>query len=208
MKKEKVMIFSTKLAVNFDDIQKNKRAIIVDNFYKDPDAVREYALQQEFFEGDAYVGRRTNQQFLFPGLRDSFQSIIGSRITKWEEYGMNGRFQHNNAGDPLVYHADGQRWAGMIYLTPDAPPWSGTNMLRHRETKIHHTSQVVSDMSEIFNQKTFLDPSPYETVDKFGNIYNRLTLFDGNNIHAAGGYFGWDKESARLWHMFFFDTEI
>ena len=67
MKKEKVMIFSTKLAVNFEDIQKNKRAIIVDNFYKDPDAVREYALQQEFFEGDAFVGRRTNQQFLFPG---------------------------------------------------------------------------------------------------------------------------------------------
>ena len=44
------MIFSTKLSVNYENIQKNKRAIIVDNFYKDPDAVREYALQQEFFE--------------------------------------------------------------------------------------------------------------------------------------------------------------
>ena len=49
------MIFSTKLSVNYENIQKNKRAIIVDNFYKDPDAVREYALQQEFFEGNMQV---------------------------------------------------------------------------------------------------------------------------------------------------------
>ena len=53
------------------DIQTNKRAIIVDNFYEDPYAVREYALQQEFFDDPGYIGRRTRAQHLFPGLKDS-----------------------------------------------------------------------------------------------------------------------------------------
>ena len=53
-------------------VQINKRAIVLDNFYSDPDSVREYALQQEFVENEYYIGRRTTQQFLFPGLKDIF----------------------------------------------------------------------------------------------------------------------------------------
>lgn len=199
------MIYSRSLAVN-DNLQPNKRAFVVDNFYKDPMAVREFALQQQFVENEYYIGRRTETQFLIPGIKEAFESIIGRRITEWESHGMNGRFQWNKAGDPLVWHSDGQRWAGMIYLTPNAPEWSGTNTYVHRASKKHHTS-LVDDLGEIYNQKTFLDPAPYDELDRFGNLFNRLVIFDGQCIHAAGGYFGWDAETARLWHMFFFDAE-
>lgn len=184
---------------------KNKRVIIVDDFYHDPHAVRQFALEQEFFEGPEYIGKRTKQQFLIPGIREAFGEIIGEPVIRWEEYGMNGRFQYNVAGEPLVYHSDGQRWAGMIYLTPDAPAWSGTNSYRHKATGFHHKAQA-SNITEIYDQNTFLDPTPYEQVDAYGNIFNRLVLFDGGLIHAAGGYFGYEKTNARLWHMFFFDT--
>ena len=30
---------------------------------------------------------------------------------------------------------------------------------------------------------------------------------DGTQTVAAGGYFGWESDNARLWHMFFFDAE-
>ena len=102
--------------------KEGKRAFIVDNFYQDPDSVREYALQQEFFDDPGYIGRRTRTQHFFPGIKESFEEIIGDKIVAWEEYGMNGRFQHNVAGEKLVYHCDHQKWAAMIYLTPDAPP--------------------------------------------------------------------------------------
>jgi hypothetical protein len=183
----------------------SKRAFIVDNFYADPHAVREYALQQEFFDDPGYIGRRTRTQHFFPGVKESFEEIMGAKITEWESYGMNGRFQHNFAGEKLVYHCDDQMWAAMIYLTPDAPPSCGTSTFRHKETKVHHSSHP--DIMKSFNQKTFLDRTPYEVVDVFGNVFNRLVIFDGHLIHAASEYFGSDINDCRLWHMFFFDAE-
>lgn len=193
------------------DLQKNKRAFVIDNFYEDPHLVRQYALQQEFFDDPGYIGRRTRTQHLFPGMKEIFESIIGEKISEWETYPMNGRFQHNWAGEKLVYHCDHQRWAAMIYLTPDAPPETGTTMYRHKETKIHHNSQInwaAGDGNRVFNQKTFLDRTPYEAVDVFGNIFNRLVIFDGGCIHAASEYFGSNLQDCRLWQMFFFDGEV
>lgn len=200
-------MYNINLRVN-DDFQLSKRAIIVDNFYHNPYAVREFAMQQEYEPSspdNPYVGRRTYKQFLFPGIKESFEELLGARITKWEDYGMNGRFQHNIAGDRIVYHCDAQRWAAMIYLTPDAPPSCGTSTFMHKETRIHHNSHP--DIMNAFNQKTFLDGTPYESVDSFGNIFNRLVIFDGGCIHAASEYFGSDIDDCRLWHMFFFDAE-
>jgi hypothetical protein len=192
------------------NLQENKRAIIVDNFYADPYAMRDYALQQEYFDDPGYIGRRTRTQHLFPGLKETFESIIGERISEWETYGMNGRFQHNYAGEKLVYHCDQQKWAAMIYLTPNAPPQTGTSTYMHRETKIHHNSQINWEDGtghKIFPGKTFLDKTPFDTVDSFGNIFNRLVIFEGGSIHAASEYFGSDIHDCRLWQMFFFDGE-
>ncbi len=50
-------------------------------------------------------------------------------------------------------------------------------------------------------------PFPFEPVDVLGNVYNRLVIFDASAIHSASQYFGTIKENARLWQMFFFDTE-
>lgn len=186
----------------------SKRAFIVDNFYQDPLAIREFAKHQEYIEGGfgrGFIGKRTKDQFLFPGIKEAFESIMGKRITKWEEHGMNGRFQLNIAGEPIVYHCDDQDFAAMIYLTPDAPSSCGTSTFRHRATKIFHKTDP--NIRDAFNYKTFLDATPYEKVDQFGNMFNRLIIFDAGCIHGANEYFGSDMEDARLWHMFFFDAE-
>lgn len=200
-------MYNVNLRVN-DDYKKSKRAFIVDNFYHDPMAVREFAKQQKYVEGGLgkpFIGRRTEQQFLFPGLRETFEEIMQLKVTKWEDYGMNGRFQANYSGEPVVYHCDHQKFAAMIYLTPNAPCEGGTSTFRHKATGIFHSSQP--DFMRAFNQKTFLDKTPYEKVDQFGNIFNRLVIFDPGCIHAANDYFGSDMDDARLWHMFFFDAE-
>ena len=184
-----------------------KRAFIVDNFYADPMAVRNFAKNVEFFDGGigrGFIGKRSSHQYLFPGLKETFENIMGKRITKWEEHGMNGRFQLNIAGEPIVYHCDDQDYAAMIYLTPDAPSSCGTSTFRHRKTKIFHKTDP--NIRDAFTYKTFLDATPYEKVDQFGNLFNRLVIFDAGCIHAANEYFGFDMEDARLWHMFFFDA--
>jgi len=185
----------------------DKRLFVVDNFYEDPLAVRNYALSQYFFDDEGYLGMRTRKQFFFNGVKERFEKIINKKISSWEEQSMNGRFQTCKAGTPLVYHCDQQKWAAMVYLTPDAPIECGTSFYRHKQTKKHHNSQFYNnndDLTAVFNQKTFLDKTPYEMVDTVGNVFNRLVIFDGGLIHAASEYFGWDIPSSRLFHMYFF----
>jgi hypothetical protein len=186
-----------------------KRAFVVDNFYKDPMAIREFAQRQEYVEGGlgrGFIGRRTVYQFLFPGIKQSFESIMQKKITAWKEHGMNGRFQLNIGGEQLVYHCDSQKYAAMIYLTPNAPPRCGTSTFMHKKTRVYHNSDP--RLNEVFyGIKTTMDRTPYDKVDSFGNIFNRLVIFDAGCIHAATDYFGADMEDGRLWHMFFFDAE-
>jgi FkbM family methyltransferase len=208
------IISSNKFKINKNQ---SKRFFCVDDFYEDPYDVRQLALSAEYFEGEGAVGSRTRKQFLFEGLKERFEEIMGKKILDhtedgmgWFDSGVNGRFQTCKAGTPLVYHCDAQMWAGMIYLTPDAPPQCGTTFFKHRNTGIRHHKQINWNSGqgiEVFNQKTFLDGTPYEQVDKIGNVFNRLVIFDGGLIHSASEYFGWDLESSRLFQMFFFNTE-
>ena len=96
----------------------------------------------------------------------------------------------------------------IIYLTPDAPPQSGTSFYRHKVSKIRHNDEINWDAGEgirVFNQHTFIDPTPYERVDTVGNVFNRLVIFDGKLLHSGHDYFGWDIASSRLFQIFFFD---
>ena len=184
---------------------------IVDNFYDNPDEIRKFALEQEFGDENVitgFVGRRTFNQFLFPGLKEAFESVMGKKITKWEEHGMNGRFQICWSGERLVYNCDSQKWGGMLYLSPNAPYQCGTTLYADKKNRARTYYDLGWD--EYWANTPgdcHLDRTPFEPVDVLGNVYNRLVIFDASCIHSASEYFGTNKENARLWQMFFFDTE-
>ncbi len=183
------------------------RLWIVDDFYADPMAVREFALAQDYSEGGigrGYIGRRTTGRFLFLGIKERFEEIMGMPISGWEDHGMNGRFQVAWSGEPLVYHCDSQRFAGMLFLTPDAPFQTGTTLYANRRTRARSFDDPGWD--DAWKNGNHLDRTPFETVDVAGNVFNRLVIFDGSCIHSASEYFGQSMEDARLWHMFFFDA--
>lgn len=196
------------------NLKQDNRFFVVDNFYEDPMGVRNFALSQPYFPGEGAVGHRTRKQFLFDGLKERFEQIIGQQIPDhtddnfgWRDVGINGRFQYCPAGTSSVYHCDAQHWAAMVFLNPDAPPSAGTSFFRHKETKIYHNSQIDwnTNGNQVFNQHTFLDRTPYELTDNVSNVFNRLIIFDGGLIHCAADYFGWDINSSRLFHIFFFN---
>ena len=180
-----------------------KTVWVVDNFYSDPYAVREFALKQEFAEDLNYFkGSRSLQQYFVPGTKEAFERIMGIKIREWESHGMCGRFQFCTSQDSLVYHNDGQTWAAMIYLTPNAPYCTGTSLYAskngaRRTTDANFTDDVYSG--------GFYDETKFDLVDSIGNVFNRLFIFDAQNIHAASKYFGQTKEDSRLFHIFFFD---
>ena len=191
-------------------------AIVVDNFYEDPHAIREFALSQEFVHHKEYhKGRRTEQTFIPKGLKEIFEKIIQKKVT-WCEGGANGVFQYCTSEDPLVYHVDPQSYAGAIYLTPNAPAECGTTLFRSKtngllsaptdedakrlgKTKEHLTAEVFGG--------GFYDKTRFEKIDVIGNVFNRLALWDAKLIHCASEYFGTDKNDSRLFQLFFFNVE-
>jgi len=187
------------------NIQTKPRLWIIDNFYNDPHAVRDFALKQEFQENlDYYKGNRSKEQFIVPGTKEAFEKIIGKKITNWTEtHGMCGRFQYCTAQDDLVYHCDGQTLAGMIYLTPDAPYSCGTSLFAHKKTGLRNENDFGN--VDVFGETGFYDKTKFELVDTAGNVFNRLVLFDAKCIHSASEYFGTNITNSRLFHLFFFD---
>jgi hypothetical protein len=196
--------------------------IVVDNFYANPEEVRKVALTLDYSPSGGHKGKRTNSRLILDGTKEKLEKILGKEITGWTEtHGYCGVFQHCIPADPIVYHYDGQTHAAVVFLTPDAPLTAGTSFFRHKEQ--HWLDRalevgkngITSDKQLLETEGTyigrehddFLDPTKWEEIDRIGNKFNRLAIWDAKRIHAASQYFGKNLHDSRLFHMFFFDIK-
>lgn len=192
----------------------HKGVMVVDNFYKDPDAIREYAMNNLTFSPSGYhKGERSQERFILNGTKERFEQIIGRKITNWEhpEY-ANGRFQFCVDGDPIVYHVDNQTFAAVVFLSPNAPLEAGTATYRSKITgatrfEEFDTPEFVTTFKGYGDEISFYDGSSFEVVDRVGNVYNRLVIWDAKTIHAATKYYGSNIQNSRFFQLFFFDVE-
>ena len=175
--------------------------MIIDNFYSDVDSVRQFALNQTFDVSGNYPGART-KPYLPDDVKNAIQhwmSPVG-KITNWfDGQGYTGAFQLTTAQDRTWIHSDFHNtWAGVCYLTPDAPHTGGTGLYRHKRTGEfrRHTTDYEG-----------YDYTKWDLFDKIGNKYNRLILYRGDLFHASIDYFGDNNENGRLFQTFFFNTE-
>jgi hypothetical protein len=193
----------------------NTNLIITDNFYVYPDQVREFALSQEFSVRGNYPGQRT-RPFHYDDLKNCIQYIVqqaGGKITQFEEFDYTTAYQYTTAKDSSWIHSDQTTmWAGVCYLTPDAPLTSGTALFKHKETGLYKAatkedgSYDKETMDKIY--KDSRDLSKWEMVDVVANKFNRLVLYRGDLFHSSLDYFGTDKYDGRLFQTFFFNTEF
>jgi len=194
--------------------------IIIDNFYQNPDEVREFALSQDFGVSGNYPGNRT-KSFLDDELKTHISSIIephDGKVTYWGDDGddvYTGAFQSTIAADRTWIHADQTTgWAGVCYLTPNAPHTGGTGLFRHKETGLFKTPVNSDGIKVLYDDELmkplhddFNDYTKWDRVDTIGNVYNRLVLYRGEIFHASLDYFGNTLENGRLFQTFFFSTE-
>ena len=181
--------------------------IIIDDFYGNPDEVRKFALQQPFDVKGNYPGQRT-KSYITPGAENTIKTIVkfhsGSDITYWPDNDYNGAFQYTTQKDRSWYHVDPTtNWAGIVYLTPKAPLSGGTSF--HR-SKIDGTMYSETTKTLVL-RKYSQDNTKWECVDKVGNVYNRLILFNSKRYHISDDYWGEGVHDGRLFQTFFFSTE-
>ena len=179
--------------------------LIVDNFYNNPDQLRDYALSLEYNVVGNYPGARS-APYLPQDVKSAIQHVImsaGGNVTHWfEESGYTGAFQICTSKDRTWIHADTfNTWAGVCYLTPDPPLSAGTALYRRKQTKEYEKTN--SDISDYDGY----DYTKWEMTDYISNKYNRLILYRGNLYHASVDYFGDSLENGRLFQTFFFNTE-
>lgn len=178
----------------------NLELMVVDNFYVNPDAVRDYALSLPFNVTGNFPGSRT-KPYLPDDLKNAIQYWMNpvGKITNWfESDGYTGAFQLATAQDRTWIHADHfNNWAGVCYLTPNAPYTGGTGLYRHRQSgQFKRTDQDWEGY----------DYTKWDLFDRIGNKYNRLILYRGDLFHASLDYFGNDLNTGRLFQTFFFNT--
>lgn len=191
--------------------------IVVDNFYDNPDLVREYAMSQEFNPNvQHHKGARTQEKTIFEGTKAFLEGILHKRITHWNDHLYNGVFQYCVAEDPLVYHTDHQSYAADVFLTPDAPVECGTSFYKSKHNGLmraptqddcDRTGKSTDQLVEEMFAGNYYDKTRWEQVDVIGNVYNRMVIWDAKKVHAASAYFGNRLDNSRLFHMFFFDAE-
>jgi hypothetical protein len=178
--------------------------IIVDDFYGDPDSVRNFALEQEYNVTGNFPGART-QSCLTPAIKETIQTIVwyaGGEVTNWyAEHGYTGSFQKTYASDRSWIHTDHfNKWAAVCYLTPDAPLTGGTGLFLYKKNQARTAEQMAGESYDA------QDMTKWEKVDVVANRYNRLVLYRGDLFHSSLDYFGSTDTDCRLFQVFFFDT--
>lgn len=180
---------------------------IVADFYSDPDTVRRNALLKEFNITGNYPGARTQpepyQQSQY--LKKFFENnIIHKPITYWpEEY--NTAFQYTTETNTTWVHHDDTEYAGVLYLTPNAPVESGTGIYKHKQSGIYRHEEGAFDYNDSSEDAENLDR--WEQIAFVGNIYNRLVVYRGDLYHRSVlPGFGTNKHNGRLFQTFFFST--
>ena len=182
--------------------------LVIDDFYKNPTEVREFALKQDFKVSGNYPGIRTKSfaTIEIKNLLERYLEPFSGKITEFpmEETAYNGSFQYTTSRARSWIHTDPfNTWGAVIYLTPDAPVTGGTGFYQLKNGNISYEDPNKKEITDKYSQ----DLTKWELVDTIGNVFNRLILFNSKRFHMSMDYFGIDKTDGRLFQVFFFSTE-
>lgn len=184
---------------------RNDDLIIIDDFYQDPDKIRELALSCEYSTKDSAFFSRSSA-FFVEGMRKVFEDIIGVEIpydTSWintrevdgssvsNGHCFNGTFYKRTGEEDRKIanhiHHDCHDWVAIIYLSKDCPEEYGTLMWEHIDTQRSFTSDTYRRCKET---KNGFDPIPknkkdWRVIDDVEYKYNRLLVYNGAKFHSA-----------------------
>ena len=141
---------------------------IIDNFYSNVDDVRSNALKQNFDVKGNYPGNRT-----VPFINDLTKKEIERHLSPvhgkifWPDpkniHSYCGSYQYTTSRDRTWIHADSwNSWAGVLYLTPDAPLSGGTGLFKHKKTGLIKVPRLKSGkINQKLLDKIYIDSQDY-----------------------------------------------
>jgi hypothetical protein len=168
------------------------KAIVIDNFFKNPNDVRNFALTLSYRPRDPHEHFEGHRSDHLHNIDREFCNHVCSKIIL--EYFGAGNYiyeasvffhktSNNDKQDPQwinnKVHTDPVVVTGIVFLSPDSPVGCGT------QTYQSVNEQYIPDIV-------------------MGNQYNRLIAYTGSVPHSAMDLFG-EGDSSRLVMLFFLE---
>ncbi|WP_133510530.1 hypothetical protein [Candidatus Thiosymbion oneisti] len=184
--------------------------IIIDDFYLNPEAVREEALQDDYRLKTSFTTfrspKRTNAKVI-----ERISELTGMNLSAAPE-SLTGTYKIDPFGDAAEertrIHADRRgNWAGLVYLNTPEQCKGGTNLYRHKRTGYKDNLQVPGIILkiELFYDGHFEDR--WQITDHIPMKFNRLAIYNAHRFHRETCFFGRSIEDARLVQTFFLRDE-
>jgi Family of unknown function (DUF6445) len=195
---------------------------IVENFYENPEKIRKFALEQKY----RFCYEIPNAPYVYPGSRtkDLFDldaelhakickklvSVFHNAEHDFMGWTISSSFQSvSDKYNQGVIHTDHNTiFAGVLYLTPDAPLDSGTSLYRkNKKFDQSQYEQALADNDARFRADNIVMDTEYhkmfDEVVRVNNVYNTLILYEGRHYHSANKFFGKNVKNSRLAQVFF-----
>ena len=165
--------------------------VVVDDFMAQPAALRAFGRAQHFGYKGNHPGMRTASFANMPEFRPvrrRVEALVGERLPYWF-----AAFQLSRANDTdNAIHRDypTYKYSAVLYLTPGAPCRFGTSTYRHLSTGLvsHPDEEAARRRNttvEALEATLYEDSTEdkYEEMDRVGNRYNRLIVFNSRVNH-------------------------
>lgn len=192
--------------------------LTLDNFFKDPTAIREKALAKPFTTKTGHFpGARSVDEFHFPELREF---CLKASPLLAEQRGLkilSPCFQFLGKGQRKSYiHSDHRAgFAGIVFLGEKSGTYPGTNFFRHKKTGLDRFNSDDKEwIQQTFpNRKAFKSAEDLLDRDRFNTkkwtqvatldaAFNRLILFPAELMHQNASAWGTNPTNGRLTYNF------
>jgi len=195
---------------------------VIDNFYENPDLIKEFALSQKFTpsEDGRWPGERSEEvcnlnHNLFKTFCDKLFSLFynfeKSKVTWYVEtqFQKINRFSEdrNSVFNRGWVHSDPGVFSGVVYLSHDN---CGTNIytpkkdvdyldLEQKEKFILYSGQKIDE--EEYSKRLLDNNNKFDESIKVRGEFNRLILFEGGAFHGVPSFY--TEKEPRLTQVFF-----
>jgi hypothetical protein len=196
----------------------SNNVIIVDNFYKNPELVRNLALNSP-------ASTWTKLIKTYPDARHSMKldlssvSYAASRIAEKvfnvtlldDLMFITNVFKQDDRppGGFSAPHADPSYFSGVIYLNTPEECSGGTAFYRNKKTGLEYSLFTEKDNPVLNNHEYLTDSNKdWELIDIIEMKYNRFVMYQGNIFHSAYIKSNWFRDYYRLVQAYFFMSVV
>lgn len=189
---------------------------IVDGFFENPDAIRNFALKQRFSTDptNSYPGKRTDQihninPIFFNGVIKKIYNLFYKVEEQDVFFNCQAYFQlvDGSYGSGWIHKDDPQMLTVIVYLTPNTA--DGTSLYTKKDCLVDgnillHKKEEAYKKQTKDNDSCQKNNSLYEETINIKGLYNRMVLFDSIKFHGAHNFCGDSEDKARLTLVMFF----